>query len=179
MSILCYVTFNDGGSELKGVFGEWGPMFSPESSALARSAASQWGPRPPVRAQRQRTAQLSAFTPTAPATFSTTCSSNLFKQIKSILLFHLTFIWGLRTPPSSDCLTLWRTARPASSGAHGAKSGPCSKFMYLFIWFYALNVFDRFEPPTTATTTKVMNSKKNNCLVLTTDDPMMRFNIFL
>lgn len=28
----------------------------------------------------------------APATFSTTCSSNLFKQIKSILLFHLTFI---------------------------------------------------------------------------------------
>ena len=66
MSILCYVTFNDGGSVLKGVFAERGPMFSPESPALARSAASQWGPRPPVRAQRQRTAQLSALTPNPP-----------------------------------------------------------------------------------------------------------------
>lgn len=49
MSILCYVTFNDGGSVLKSVCGEWGPMFSPENPDLARSAASQWcTPRPPV-----------------------------------------------------------------------------------------------------------------------------------
>lgn len=104
MSILCYVTFNDGGSVLKSVLGEWGPMFSPESPGLARSAASQWGPRPPVRAQRS--AQLRKLSPSrSPPPFSTTCSPNLFKQIKSTLLFHLTFIWRA-TPPLSLCFLL-------------------------------------------------------------------------
>lgn len=127
MSILCYVTFNDGGSVLKSVFGEWGPMFSPESPGLARSAASQWGLQPPVRAQQQRTTPR---TQPPPPPFSTTCSSNLCKQIKSTLLFHLTFIWRA-TPPHSLCfllslpvsLSLRRTESwPASSGAHRAKS---------------------------------------------------------
>lgn len=116
MSILCYVTFNDGGSVLKSVCSEWGPMFSPESPGLARSAASQWGSRPPVL----RCAQLRKLTPPSlrSSAFSTTCSSNLFKQIKSTLLFHLTFIWRA-TPPLSLCfllflsvsLSLRRTAR--------------------------------------------------------------------
>lgn len=65
MSILCYVTFNDGGSVLKAVFGEWGPMFSPENPGLARSAASQWGPRPPVLrcAQLRKPNRLPPSTP--------------------------------------------------------------------------------------------------------------------
>lgn len=121
MSILCYVTFNDRGSVLKSVFGEWGPMFSPESPGLAWSAASQWGPGPPVRAQRSAQ-PLKTHPLTAPPPFSATCSPNLFKQIKSTLLFHLTFIWRA-TPPFSLCfllvlcvsLSLRRTARLISA----------------------------------------------------------------
>lgn len=77
MSILCYVTFNDGGSVLKSVFGEWGPMFSPESPGLARSAASQWGPQPPVRAQQQRTTPRTQPPPPSPPLAPQISSSRL------------------------------------------------------------------------------------------------------
>lgn len=118
MSILCYVTFNDGGSVLKSGFGEWGPMFSPESPGLARSAASQWGPRPPVL---RCSAQLRKLTPhprsaSSSSSFSTTCSPNLFKQIKSTLLFHLTFIWRA-TPPLSLCFLLFLCVSLSACGA--------------------------------------------------------------
>lgn len=61
---------------------------------------------------------------------SSTCSPNLFKQIKSTLLFHLTFIWRA-TPPLSLCfllflsvsLSLRRTARLISGLSSGAQ-GP-------------------------------------------------------
>lgn len=126
MSILCYVTFNDGGSELKGVFGEWGPMFSPESSALARSAASQWGPRPPVRAQRQLPAQLSALTPTPPPPPSPPLARQISSSRLNRFFYFISLSSGDQDPPPlpSDCLTLWRTARLASSRAHGASIRP-------------------------------------------------------
>lgn len=129
MSILCYVTFNERGSVLKSVFGEWGPMFSPESPGLAQSAASQWGPRPPVRAQQQQPQQQRTTPPPStenptkkppcapPPSSTTTCSSNLFKQIKSTLLLHLTFIWRA-TPPRSLCVS------PSLRRAARFKSGP-------------------------------------------------------
>lgn len=133
MSILCYVTFNDGGSVLKGVFGEWGPMFSPESPALARSAASQWGPRPPVRAQRQRTAQLSALTPNPPPP----PSPPLAPQISSSRLNRFFYFISLSSgeqhrPPPSGCLPLRPTAQRI---LWGAKSGPVCKIISSYIWF--------------------------------------------
>lgn len=140
MSILCYVTFNDGGSVLKSVCGEWGPMFSPENPDLARSAASMV--HPPATRPALRTAPKTLRTPlpTAPTSSSTpTCSPNLFKQIKSTLLFHLTFIWRA-TPPLSLCFLLLSVSVPqpaalssfhiwaASSGAHKGKSVHSLKF---------------------------------------------------
>lgn len=153
MSILCYVTFNDGGSVLKGVSGEWGPMFSPESPALARSAASQWGPRPPVRTQRQHTAQLSALTPNPPPP----PSPPLAPQISSSRLNRFFYFISLSSgeqprPPPSGCLTLKPTAQPHPL-QH--RQGPSVKLSISTFDFYALSIcYCIFELPTTTTTTK-------------------------
>lgn len=48
---------------------------------------------------------LSLIPPPLLPPFFTTCSPNLFKQIKSTLLFHVTFIWRA-TPPLSLCFLL-------------------------------------------------------------------------
>ena len=150
MSILCYVTFNDRGSVLKSVFGEWGPMFSPESPGLARSAASQWGPRPPVRAQRSAQ-PLKNSPPHRSSPFSATCSPNLFKPSKSTLLFNLTFIWRA-TPPLSLCFllvlcvsrSLRRTARLISAlhPPERTKESQSTSMKFLMKFFKKLLRFD-------------------------------------
>lgn len=99
MSILCYASVNDRGSILKSVLGEWGPMFSLQNLSLARSAFSQWGPRPPVPPLR---ADWRAQPHQTPSTHHPARSANLPKEIKSTLLFHPTFICRA-TPP----LGLW------------------------------------------------------------------------
>lgn len=118
MSILCYVTFNDGGSVLKSVFGEWGPMFSPESPGLARSAASQWGPRPPVLRCAQL--RLTAPPPPPPPPLAPQISSSRLNR----LFYFISLSSGERHRPSpsvsysfSLCLSLRRTAR-LISGLH-------------------------------------------------------------
>lgn len=145
MSILCYVTFTDGGSVLKGVFAERGPMFSPESPALARSAASQWGPRPPVRAQRQRTAQLSALTPNPPPPPSPLLAPQISSSRLNRFFYFISLSSGEqhRPPPFLRLSPPQVRSSAASSGAKSAKS----------LAFYALNIFySIFELPTTLKT---------------------------
>lgn len=157
MSILCYVTFNDRGSELKGVFGEWGPMFSPESSALARSAASQWGPRPPVRARRQLPAQLSALTPTPPPPPSPPLARQISSSRLNRFFYFISLSSGDQDPP--PLLTVSPSGAQLDShplARAEPKSGPISKMICLIVWFLRFkHIFPGIEPPTKiATTTK-------------------------
>lgn len=99
MSILCYVTFNDGGSVLKSVLVN-GDQCSPRRAPVWPGAQlHNRGPGHPSRAAHNSENYLPL------RSSSTTCSPNLFKQIKSTLLFHLTFIWRA-TPPLSLCFLL-------------------------------------------------------------------------
>lgn len=97
MWILCDGTFNGAGSVLKSVFAEWGPMFSRRDPVWPGAPPHNGGPGHPS------CAEPSSSTATTTSSFSSSsCSTNLFKQIKSTLLFHLTFIWRA-TPPSPLC----------------------------------------------------------------------------
>lgn len=95
-----------------------------ENPSLARSTAWQWGPRAarPLRCMRTAPKTQPLALPSPPSrSFSPLpplALLNLFKQIKSTLLFHRTFIWRA-TPPLSLCFfrspcvsrSLRRTAR--------------------------------------------------------------------
>lgn len=88
---------------------------------------------------------------TAPPPFSATCSPNLFKQIKSTLLFHLTFIWRA-TPPLSLCFllvlcvsrSLRRTARLISAlhPPERTKESQSTSMKFLMKFFKKLLRFD-------------------------------------
>lgn len=132
MSILCYVTFNDGGSVLKGVFGEWGPMFSPESPALARSAASQWGPRPPVRSAPLR-AQLSSAQLSCPRS-PPPPSPPLAAQISSSRLNRFFYFIPLSSggqPPLYPPSTPPSVSQPHPPARTDQKSGLSFEIVYL------------------------------------------------
>lgn len=142
MSILCYVTFNDGGSVLAGVFAEWGPMFSPESPALARSAASQWGPR--ATRPRSAAALSSAVRahPPHPPNPPPPPSPPLAPQISSSRLnrffYFISLSSGGATPPPPPHhrhlpSSLWLSHPQARSSAasSAAESGPLRKITHL------------------------------------------------
>lgn len=109
MSILCYVTFNDGGSVLKTALVNGGQC----------SPSRERRPEPQAELHN-RTSTL--VMRTAPK-LTPSCSPNLFKQIKSTPLFHLTFIWRAR-PPLSLCFLLFLSVYPShlSLSARGAHS---------------------------------------------------------
>ena len=71
----------------------------PRSGPERRFTMGAPATRPVLRTTPKNSPSSSSFS-------SSTCSPNLFKQIKSTLLFHLTFIWRA-TPPLSLCFLLF------------------------------------------------------------------------